>query len=355
VEPAAPHALDAPSAQGQVVRNSRSLRRRLWPWTSLAARTVVFLFGAFALLNVSVTLRHPWFDPNIWWIDLRALPRALDQALMAAAALALIWTSVRPGTEGWRRWLGPSVLLALAGVAAWNSVTFYRTWMAKLIAPEVPIPLSALIAIALVCCAAIVSRPAPRLSRWRAVALNGIVACCFLVLVPLMQMAFFGTTDYRRPADVIVVFGARVDPSGKASIALADRVYTSVQLYKEGLAPVIIMSGGIEPNGNNEAAVMKQLAVSEGVPASAILTDANGFDTQASVNDTTAMFRADGYGTVLAVSHFYHLPRIKLTYARAGYDVLTVPSRDTPIGPNTLIIAREVPAFWLYYLRAATS
>ncbi len=197
------------------------------------------------------------------------------------------------------------------------------------------------------------SRSCERISRARSLVVVSAATAAFVILMPLAQMAFFGTTDYRRQADAIVVFGAKVDANGKASIALADRVYTGVQLYKEGLAPVIIMSGGIEPTGSNEAQVMSDLAASEGVPASAILQDTNGFDTQASVNDTTAMFRSKGFRTVLAVSHFYHLPRIKLTYARAGYDVFTVPSRDTPIGPNTMIIAREIPAFWLYYVRSA--
>jgi len=57
--------------------------------------------------------------------------------------------------------------------------------------------------------------------------------------------------------------------------------------------------------------------------------------------------------TVLAVSQFYHLPRIKLAYARAGWDVWTVPSHDTPISKNRIAMLREIPAFWLYYARAA--
>ena len=61
--------------------------------------------------------------------------------------------------------------------------------------------------------------------------------------------------------------------------------------------------------------------------------------------------RDNGLDRILAVSQFYHLPRIKLAYARAGVDAWTVPAR-TSITRTTAIVSREIPAFWLYYLRA---
>ena len=55
---------------------------------------------------------------------------------------------------------------------------------------------------------------------------------------------------------------------------------------------------------------------------------------------------------VIAVSQAYHLPRVQLSFATAGIDVLTVPAADPePIGEMPLLVAREVPAFWVYYLR----
>jgi hypothetical protein len=49
----------------------------------------------------------------------------------------------------------------------------------------------------------------------------------------------------------------------------------------------------------------------------------------------------------------YHLPRIQLAFSGAGIDVLTVPAVDPiPIREMPLLVAREVRAFWLYYLRA---
>ncbi len=326
---------------------------KLRPWLDLVARAIAFLFGAFAFLNAVVVLRHPAFDPNVWWIDLGFMPRSLGQLSIALAGVVLVSGALAsPGSRGRRRAASVGLFL-LAAVAMGNVVTFYVVWSNGSIHPAAPIPLSLLIAVALALAGAELFRPSARVRRAKALPLIAAVTAAFFVAVPAAQMAFFGTTDYRRHADAIVVFGAQV-LNGRASSVLADRVDTSVQLYMQGFAPVIIMSGGIEPDGGDEAQVMKDRAIAQGVPASAILMDNGGFNTQASVDDTTAMFRANGFHTVLADSHFYHLARIKLAYAGEGYDVLTVPSRDTPVRENPTIISREIPAFWLYYLRAAT-
>ena len=51
------------------------------------------------------------------------------------------------------------------------------------------------------------------------------------------------------------------------------------------------------------------------------------------------------------VSHFYHLPRIRLAYRRAGREVWTVPAMPTRFYTGLpLSVLREVPAFWFYYL-----
>jgi uncharacterized SAM-binding protein YcdF (DUF218 family) len=52
------------------------------------------------------------------------------------------------------------------------------------------------------------------------------------------------------------------------------------------------------------------------------------------------------------VSHSYHLPRVKLTFQRAGIETYTVPARETFVLPHRgYLLAREVAALWTYYLR----
>ena len=51
-------------------------------------------------------------------------------------------------------------------------------------------------------------------------------------------------------------------------------------------------------------------------------------------------------------SEFYHLPRIKLAYQRAGWDVFTVPAKESYLlRQMPYNMAREVAAMWVYYLR----
>ena len=94
------------------------------------------------------------------------------------------------------------------------------------------------------------------------------------------------------------------------------------------------------------------MTIQFGVPASAIELDPKGFNTDATVRDTLPIFRATGAHEVAVVSDFFHLPRVKLAYQRFGYNVITVPSRAHRIPQTTKLVLREIPAFWVYYLRA---
>ena len=53
-----------------------------------------------------------------------------------------------------------------------------------------------------------------------------------------------------------------------------------------------------------------------------MVVDSNGVSTNATVADTVPFFGEDGGTRILAVSQYYHLPRIKLAYQRAGWNVL---------------------------------
>ena len=56
-------------------------------------------------------------------------------------------------------------------------------------------------------------------------------------------------------------------------------------------------------------------------------------------------------GTILAVRHSWHLPRIKSAYRRAGRTVFTVPARESyTLSKTPYLIARKSVAFWRYLL-----
>ena len=99
---------------------------------------------------------------------------------------------------------------------------------------------------------------------------------------------------------------------------------------------------------------MKRMAIQSGVKPEDILLDERGVNTQATVRNTERLFSEMHASRILVVSHFYHLPRIKLAYQREGREVYTVPARESYLlGQMPFNMAREVAAFWVYYLRPA--
>lgn len=329
-----------------------AVKPRNWLAAALARGFALFI-GAFTLVNV-VGLWRQGADFNIWWVAIPGVGRPLAVALYVVVGAALVGYAVAPRMREWRRWPTTGLTLAFAAVTAWNGVGFYLSWRAGEIRPGVPFPLSFLLCAVLVFVAwAALRPPAPRRRRLLAAAVLAATATACVLLFPVAQVFFFGKTDYRRPADVAVVFGAQVHGNGVASTSLSDRMTTAIQLYKDHLVKRLLVSGGVGESGFNEAIVMRDIAVKAGVPAHAVAVDSNGVSTSATVTDTVPFFGEDGWRRVVAVSQFYHLPRIKLAYQRAGWNVLTVPAgTSTPIPQTPYSVVREIPAFWVYYLGA---
>ena len=318
---------------------------------AIAAGTALF-YGLFSLANAVVALRAGVTE-DLWWIDLSGTPAWVSGSVWLVAA-ALVAYGAAPDVSALRRkiTIGASGVLAVA--AAWNAVGFYAAWRDGLIAPSVPLPFSALVALSFVFVGAVAAR---RMPPMRPSVLERVgTASVVLVLViafPLAHVAFFGTTDYRRQADAAVVLGAKVHADGRLSVSLEDRVRTASELYAEGLVRMLIMSGGVGESGYDETVAMRDRAIELGVPAEAIVLDNDGIDTDHTVANTVIMLEETGCGRVLVVSQFYHLPRVKMAYRAAGWQVYTVPARKSvPIGKTPLLVVREVPAFWAYWARS---
>ena len=330
-------------------RAAESGRTRVAASAVMAARAVALFVGAFGTANVVAGWVEPSLDANLWWVDLRALPAWLAQALTLAGALALLGYGLRPEQGKRLRWFAIPLVLG----ALWNSAVFWRLLAEGRVRSGAPLPMSLLVAGALgfVVWAA-GRRPAKprggRLPRAAALlALTAVVALGFTVA----QMICFGKTDYRRAADAVVVFGAGVRPGGAPSMALADRVRTAVGLYRAGLARKLIFSGGPGPGDVHETEAMRRLAEEAGVAPADILTDRAGLNTRATVRNTLPLLRRLGARRTLAVSHFYHLPRVKLAYRHEGVEVFTVPAEESrTLALLPYYMAREVAALWTYYL-----
>lgn len=326
----------------------------LGPTGVVAARGLTLFIGGFSLLNVFGELRYSGFDANLWWIDLRPLDKGLSAGFLAVASLLLIAYGIRPPRGPIRRAVTGAAVAILLAVAAMNTLVFHLLASKGAIGAGCPVAFSLFVAAGLmIVLAGTWTDPLPTATRRCTEGLVvGLVLATCTVAFPLGQMFCFGMTDYRRPADVVVVFGARVYADGSLSQALGDRVRTACTLYRNGLVRRVVVSGGPGDGEVHETEAMRRMALHLGVPDADILVDDRGLSTQATVRNTCGIFTAQGLTRVLVVSHFYHLPRIKLAYQRQGREVYTVPARRTrPLTALPLYMAREVAALGLYYLR----
>lgn len=321
---------------------------------------MALFLGAFGIVNVLAGFHTGHFDGNLWWLDLRRLPKEAANGFILISALGLLAYAFQPPQRRWARAFIAACSAALGVVALLNAARFYVLLLNGEIASRFPVPISLLLAVALTAIANAAWHSRDRfpthngLSRGGTLWRIGVVFVGCAIVFPLLQMFCFGKTDYRRPADVAVVLGARAYADGRPSDALADRVRTACQLYQQGLVHKLVFSGGPGDGAITEPEAMKRMAVNLGVNPADIMMDTAGFNTQATVNNTLALI-PDSQARVLVVSHFYHLPRVKLTYQRVGLDVFTVPAKETYLLRQTPYnITREVAALWVYYLKAIT-
>jgi vancomycin permeability regulator SanA len=307
-------------------------------------RGVALFLALFTVANVAGDLRFARANTNLWWLDLWPLPLGLTRLALIVVAAALAIYALRPDVAPPVRRGARAVVVIAAVTAGISAVRFYALLARGFIHTSFPLPLSLIVAVLLAVIAARFEHE--RRARPRTIIITAVAAA---LVFPLLQVCFFGATDYRRPAAAIVVFGARAKADGTASDALADRVRTACDLYHAGFAPRIIMSGGPGEGSATEPQVMRALAQRMGVPESAIEEDPAGINTEATVRNTARMMAARP--CVLAVSHFYHLPRIKITYQHYGVEAFTVPSVNSVPFSMPFNVVREDAAFWWYYAR----
>ena len=162
----------------------------------------------------------------------------------------------------------------------------------------------------------------------------------------------FGLSDDARKADVIVVLGNKVERDGTPSRRLQCRLDCALRLYREELAPVIIVSGGLGKEGHPEAEVMRDALVQAGVPADAITVDNEGVDTFSTALNTKRIMRDRRLESVIIVSSFYHIPRTRMIFELAGIgNVSSAHARFAGEWRDVYSVVREFPAFYYYWLR----
>jgi uncharacterized SAM-binding protein YcdF (DUF218 family) len=155
-------------------------------------------------------------------------------------------------------------------------------------------------------------------------------------LVALGAVLVRGRIDQARPADAIVVLGA-AQYDGRPSPVLRARLDHGIALFKRGLAPRLILTGGRGiGDTTTEAAVGRRYAIKRGVPSSAILLEAAGRTTDESMDGVAAIMHEAGVRRAVLVSDPFHMLRLDILARRHGITAWTSPTRTSPIEANTV-------------------
>ena len=135
-----------------------------------------------------------------------------------------------------------------------------------------------------------------------------------LLLAPLIYLSAlgfwlqsWGTPDRAQKADAIMIFGSGVRADGTASPTLRARTRHAYELWKRGLAPKILCTGGMGTYPPAESLVQEELLLGWGVPASAILKEEKSTSTWENAKFGAPLLPANS--SVIAVSDPYHLWR----------------------------------------------
>ena len=123
-----------------------------------------------------------------------------------------------------------------------------------------------------------------------------------------------------KPSDAIVVFAGGVGESGRAGGGVQERISKAVQLYREGVAPRLIISSGFV-FALREAELMRAIAVDNGVPAQAILLEDRAANTYENVVFTDRILDQHNWRRIALVSSPYHMRRALLTWRKVAPEV----------------------------------
>jgi uncharacterized SAM-binding protein YcdF (DUF218 family) len=183
--------------------------------------------------------------------------------------------------------------------------------------------------------------------RLRRVAAVVLLLWVWQVILALMLIDAYGRLDRAQPADVIVVLGAGLRRDNTPGPALTRRSTHAADLWKQGLAPLIVCSGGKPGNRTrSEADACAELLQANGVPADAIILEDRSRSTEENAIYTKELMDARGWATAILVSDPYHMFRADHIFQGLGVLVFTSPVAEYNVRANDTLVftLREIVA-----------
>ncbi len=181
-----------------------------------------------------------------------------------------------------------------------------------------------------------------------------LLAAATVYTVALVTVLVVSQQDQRRPVDAIVVLGA-AQYNGRPSPVLRARLDHALQLYHQGFAPLIVVTGGVgRGDTTSEATVGRNYLLNRKVPPRAVVAQPQGRSTQASMTAVADWLGAAHLKRVILVSDPFHMFRLRMEARRTNLEAYTSPTESSPISDNPVLELRylaaealKIPVAWV--------
>jgi uncharacterized SAM-binding protein YcdF (DUF218 family) len=151
------------------------------------------------------------------------------------------------------------------------------------------------------------------------------------VTITFAQVLAASRQDEAAPAEAIVVLGA-AQYDGRPSPVLRARLDHVVSLYSDGIAPLVVVTGGSQEGDRfTEAAASASYLSDHGVPGGAIERETTGSTSYESLAATARFLRERGVTQIVLVSDPFHAYRIGAISREVGMRAAVSPTPSSAI------------------------
>ena len=133
-------------------------------------------------------------------------------------------------------------------------------------------------------------------------------------LTALLISGIIGVGFFLSPQDSLEKSDAIVAISGGET---QQRVAEAVELFDQGWAPLLIMSGAAKDEGISNAVAMKQIAINLGVPKAKILVEEAAATTLDNAKFVRDIIKDKKFTKIILVTSPYHQRRANLAFTKA--------------------------------------